>query len=410
MSYLWEKAEQMPQTPAILAMISSCGGGDWPPLLALSIKLQNRGHQVVVLCDADTRKAVHMAGLQPITLPAWLNLNRYFTPVLQRILDSGAKLTAATTNPMEQWAIDVQSYLLTKLGEWRPTLLLSSLFCLQLGRTLANRFQLPWCFVNPSFYFGSQGVLFQENDFSPTGARMYRHWLLPPQDDASLVLHATDSLFDAVHPPLPSHHHYIGPLFWEMETAIPAWFNEAGPPWLILSLSTSPQKRDLEIVTSTLKACCSKRLRTTPYRILITLPGHPIAEKHSLTSFIRTLPAELPHKIYVSGYFPHSIALAKAALSVSHAGHGMVMKSLYQGTPMVLVPWGRDQPGVAVRAKAITGASIIEPQACNPARLAEAICDILSNRGANQKIAWESRRLQEIDTAASAYSRLENLL
>ena len=39
----------------------------------------------------------------------------------------------------------------------------------------------------------------------------------------------------------------------------------------------------------------------------------------------------------------HSAVLERGVLMVSHAGHGSVMKALWHGRPMVLVPWGRDQ-------------------------------------------------------------------
>jgi len=51
--------------------------------------------------------------------------------------------------------------------------------------------------------------------------------------------------------------------------------------------------------------------------------------------------------------------LANSRLVISHAGHGIVMKALYHGVPMILVPWGRDQPGVAARAEALGVATVI---------------------------------------------------
>ncbi len=38
----------------------------------------------------------------------------------------------------------------------------------------------------------------------------------------------------------------------------------------------------------------------------------------------------------------HAAVFERAALLVSHAGHGSVMKALWFGRPMVLVPWGRE--------------------------------------------------------------------
>lgn len=62
-------------------------------------------------------------------------------------------------------------------------------------------------------------------------------------------------------------------------------------------------------------------------------------------------------------FVPHLALLQRAVLMVSHAGHGSVMKGLWSGIPMVLVPWGRDQPGVAARAQRMGTARIVEPSA-----------------------------------------------
>ncbi len=47
---------------------------------------------------------------------------------------------------------------------------------------------------------------------------------------------------------------------------------------------------------------------------------------------------------------------------VGHAGHGSVMKALWGGVPMVLVPWTRDQPGVAARAECLGVAKVVRRQ------------------------------------------------
>jgi UDP:flavonoid glycosyltransferase YjiC (YdhE family) len=69
----------------------------------------------------------------------------------------------------------------------------------------------------------------------------------------------------------------------------------------------------------------------------------------------------------------HAEVLKRACLLVSHAGHGVVLKALYYGVPMVLVPLGRDQPGVAARAWALGVAEVIPRDALSDARLAKAV-------------------------------------
>ena len=66
----------------------------------------------------------------------------------------------------------------------------------------------------------------------------------------------------------------------------------------------------------------------------------------------------------------HRAVLERGAMLLSHAGHGSVMKALWIGRPMVLVPWGRDQPGVAARAAALGVAKVVPRVAASAESLA----------------------------------------
>jgi len=87
----------------------------------------------------------------------------------------------------------------------------------------------------------------------------------------------------------------------------------------------------------------------------------------------------LPENVRVEFYVPHAEVLKRACLLVSHAGHGVVLKALYYGVPMVLVPWGRDQPGVAARAEALGVATVIPREGLSEVRLAEAVTAVFGN-------------------------------
>ncbi len=77
----------------------------------------------------------------------------------------------------------------------------------------------------------------------------------------------------------------------------------------------------------------------------------------------------------------HSAVLERGALLVSHAGHGSVMKALWHGRPMVLVPWGRDQPGVAARAAALGVAGVVQRDEASEETLSVAIDRALTDAG-----------------------------
>ncbi len=75
--------------------------------------------------------------------------------------------------------------------------------------------------------------------------------------------------------------------------------------------------------------------------------------------------------------------------------HGIVAKALYFGVPMVLVPWGRDQPGVAARAEALGVARVVERDGLTPETLAEAIRAVLENPSYAERARYHSERLRD---------------
>ena len=95
---------------------------------------------------------------------------------------------------------------------------------------------------------------------------------------------------------------------------------------------------------------------------------------------------------------------------VSHAGHGSVMKALWHGRPMVLVPWGRDQPGVAARASALGVAEVVPREEASEQTLTIAIDRALSDIHIKEAAARHSARLRATDPPATAASLIETLL
>ena len=57
-------------------------------------------------------------------------------------------------------------------------------------------------------------------------------------------------------------------------------------------------------------------------------------------------------------FAPQLEILTRAALVITHAGLNTVLESLSEGVPLVALPLGNDQPGVAARLKA-RGACVV---------------------------------------------------
>ena len=379
----------------ILCILTGCGGGDWPPLLALASGLRRCGHDLVIVCDASTEKSVHAAGLVPLCLPQSLDLANVFAPAIANLLARNKQLFQGGENPLEVWSGSCIDHIKIALQDWCPSLVITSLLGVGLGKVLSKDLAKPWCFLNPSFSFSHSRRHPRDEDFSEMGMQMYRHWLLPLVKTADLVLHATDQTFDFCRMSLPPHHNYVGPMFWELPGNDLVLLKKPGPPWVLITLSTSPQPADLTIVKTALKA-----LQSMDCRILVTLaPGHNQDDLDRTST-----------NVHVMGYTPHSRVLPHCRLVVSHAGHGIVMKAMVHGIPMVLVPWGRDQPGVAGRAEQLGIAVVVPRSACSAANLAAAVKKILNDPKyleRSQKIAY---RLRNMDAVTRAVDYVENFL
>jgi UDP:flavonoid glycosyltransferase YjiC (YdhE family) len=159
-------------------------------------------------------------------------------------------------------------------------------------------------------------------DFGPRAA-LFRDFFAPSLDRATLALHASDREFDLSFDGLPAHHRYVGPLLWDPPEAerLP-WLDAPGPPWVVVTLSSHMQD-DLPIARGALAA-----LRDLPLRVLLTLGGHAGQDwgRHWRTPRGAARPAR-----------------AGAGACGADGGpcrHGSVMRALWHGVPMVLVPLG----------------------------------------------------------------------
>ena len=106
----------------------------------------------------------------------------------------------------------------------------------------------------------------------------------------------------------------------------------------------------------------------------------------------------------------HSAVLERGVLMVSHAGHGSVMKALWHGRPMVLVPWGRDQPGVAARAAALGVAQVVARDDVTADVLSAAVERALTDASMLEAATQQGERLRNTDPQATAAALLEALM
>jgi len=132
--------------------------------------------------------------------------------------------------------------------------------------------------------------------------------------------------------------------------------------------------------------------------VLTTGPDHDPSE-------LGTVPAN----VRVERVTSHTAVLDRGAALVSHAGHGSVMKALSLGRPMVLVPWGRDQPGVAARAAALGVAAVVPREDATVEALSKSIDHVLADDDMRQASMRHGTRLRATDAPSAAASLLEPL-
>ncbi|MGI9585597.1 MAG: glycosyltransferase, partial [Acidimicrobiia bacterium] len=320
----------------VLVLLSSAGGGDRPPVIALGVGLAQRGHRVTFVCDAATQELVASTGID--TIRNDVPQVGYISSWAKSRLDG-----ESPQNPFTLWAEQAAPSVLDQVRSVGADAIVSSLFCMGLAKLISEELSVPWCFVNPSFYFGDlQASEWEDDWYGPVVPLLAQECFVPLVDDASLVLHATDPLFDPLPRDLPENHHMVGFLLWEPAGAVPDVLSSAGDPWVMVTASTSRPADEEAMLRSTVAA-----LEERDVRIVMTLPQDNWKDP-------------VPPNMTITGFAPHTPILERSALCVSQAGHGIVSKCLTNGVPMILIPWDADQPGVANRAASLGVAAVVD--------------------------------------------------
>ncbi len=95
------------------------------------------------------------------------------------------------------------------LHEQKADLLVTSLFGAGVAQLVSTQTGIPWCVINSTFYVGPHPPRPLELDFHARTLLLFRSYFIPLLDQAPLILHATDPVFDYNHTVLPARHHYV---------------------------------------------------------------------------------------------------------------------------------------------------------------------------------------------------------
>jgi UDP:flavonoid glycosyltransferase YjiC (YdhE family) len=371
-------------------------GGDLQPLVAAALAVRERGHRVSFIGDRSVGRALSDLEVEVQVLPSEHDLGpRLGGAIRDAMAATGGDIVAAgpiVEERMAHWAEEVAEPIGQAIAERRPDAVVTSLFGVEVVQRAAPA--RPWAVINSTFYLGPNPPRPLEQDIGVRAIPLLRRYARLVTA-ANMVLHATDQVFDFCFDRLPAGHHYVGPLgLWEPPIDPPAYLNEPGDPWVLVSISSQIQD-DVPLAQAALGALADK-----PVRVVVTLGADHKLEEIS----------DIPANAHVEQTVPHSAVLQRGQLLVSHAGHGSVMKALWHGRPVVLMPWGRDQPGVAARARALGVAEVVQRGDNAQTALAEAISRTLGNTDMQKAAAAHSEWLRKTNPPQVAARLLESLV
>ena len=405
--------------------------GHLNPMIALARKLQSRGHDIVFIGVPDIERAVRAANLD-------------FEPFCETEFPSGsvAKLWGGVANLR---GLDVVRYTARELtpglvqaglehlpGKIAETgveaLVVDTIY--RLLELVPMQMRLPYVQIWNILHFDFSGstplpfyswpyetgpeararnlaglqMLYETREALLSIAQAYAErtglkidWSNPSATVSKLaVITQTPKEFDFPIFHLPPQFHYAGPFHdsaGRQPVAFP-WEQLNGNPLIYASLGT--------LING------SKDV----YRTILRAVGELLQMQMVLSVGTNFDPRDLspiPSNTIVVRVAPQIELLKRASLCITHAGLNTVLEALAQGVPMVAIPLGYDQPGVAARIAYQGVGEFIELDDLTAQRLSELITKVSRNFSYREKAYWFKKVLGEtrgLDVAADIIERV----
>jgi MGT family glycosyltransferase len=362
------------------------GGGNTPPVFALVRRLLARGHRVHVLSDICHRTEVEALGASfgPWTgVPPRPDKSAQYDPLRDYEAKSPVDLLARLRDkmfvgPAGACARDV----LDTLKHVDADAIVTSE--MQLGAmAAAESVHLPCVVLSPNIYLlPHAGAPPFGPGFQPLGGPIgaVRDWIVrtmmiktfgkgtahynafrrdlglsplshPFDQFARVTRHLvmTSPAFDFGATDVPPVVVYTGPVLDDPDWAEPwrsPWPAADTRPLVLVGFSTTFQNQ-VAVLRRVVAA-----LGALPVRAVVTIgPG------------LDTTSVPAAPNVQVCASAPHAEVLRQASLTITHAGHGTVMRALAAGVPLVCMPMGRDQNDNAARVVARGAGVRLKPNA-----------------------------------------------
>jgi UDP:flavonoid glycosyltransferase YjiC (YdhE family) len=365
------------------------GGGNLPPSLGVARILTERGHQVAFAGRPEMVPRVKTAGFRAIEITqAYAQVDRY---------PQGSFLTRMScylTSP----AVEEQVRSIVA-AEAPDIVLVDAMFPAALAQ--APGFQQRTVVFVHTFVF-RQLDMWRKMIATLDGMRQQAGFAaLPPLDElwckCDRIISTSLAAFDAAPAPGWDLVRHAGPVLEDEKFAVPTplpWPESDATPLVLVSFSTGFEQRNVDKVQRALDA-------------LADLPVHVVATTGGILA-----PNEVatPANAIVLNYAAHDPIMRRAALVMTHGGHGTAMRAMRHGVPMVVIPGlAGDQPFVAAAVQE-WGAGRALPGDAGKDAMRAAAQEVLSSPSFRATTKQKSALLAGVDGAANAANEVEALL
>jgi MGT family glycosyltransferase len=404
--------------------------GHLNPMTALARKLQSRGHEIVFIGVSDIEPVVRAADLDFVSFCE----SEYPPGSVAKRLDGVAKLHGLdvvryTVRELTSGLINAAfEHLPGKIAETGVNaLVLDTAY--RLLELVPMHLRLPYVQIWNILHYdlsGSTPVALYSwpHETSPEALarnveglqifREYREALLPiargyaernglkidwNNPDATVsklaVITQTPREFDFPIPHLPPQFHYAGP-FQDNQGRRPVpfpWEKLTDKPLVYASMGTLVN--GLKNVYSTILEAVGE---FTQMQVVLSV-GRSIGPGDF---------GPIPSNVIVVSIAPQIELLKRAALCITHAGLNTTLEALAEGVPMVAIPIGYDQPGVAARIAYHRVGEFVELDNLTVRHLSELIVKVTANPSYHDKAGWFQKVLAQtrgLDVAADIIER-----
>ena len=364
------------------------GGGNLIPSLGIARALTKRGHTIAFAVPPEMVQSVEAAGFRTIEISqAYAQIDCY--PRGHVLTRAACYLTSPAVEAQVKKIVDAEA---------PDIVLIDAMF-------LAALAQAPH-FGRPSVLF-VYTFLFRQIDNLRKILRLFDGMRqqagfapLPKLDDLwrsrERIIATSFGDFDA--PPGSGWDmvRRTGPVLEDEKFATPwalPWAENDPTPLVMVSFSTEVEQRDVNKLQRSLDA-----LATLSVHVVATTGG--IVAPNELTA---------PKNAIVLDYVAHDLIMQRAALVLTHGGHGTAMRALRHGVPLVIIPGTGDQSFVAAAVQE-WGAGRALPVDASVDAIRAAAQEVLFTPQYRDNARQRSVAFAGVDAAANAANEIESVL